>query len=527
MTGEFGLHAQRLAGLGYEPIPISLPTDGGNSPGKRPAQPRGWQTGCPVEQWPAFARYGVGILTRTTPGVDIDVKDRPLAEKIQELADRALGEAPYRIGAAPKRLMPFRLAGDPFPKIKVTWRGLGDEHHEPTKPPAVEILSDGQQFVALGVHPGTGSPYQWRRDPDLSLPRDLLPALDRDRAERFIRALAGALERHGGDGHQAVGRRRPGRDRSHAPGASYRRREASRGGVPGEDRQPGRPADHRRAGRRGPGAHGQRRSALRRLDPNRSRHQGRARRGRPVRLALVVEPVQQEQRSALAPEVGDFQSTADHRGDHLLGGTPVSDSFSAAFGEEWQQTAFTPTHEWQDVPEGAILPQGLEYNIDMTTGRKQARIQAAPEPEQARPRPRPDSKGGAVIPGPGAKAPLKPYPGIRLCDMKPNLLANEIIQGLLSRSGFGEVHAAAGGGKTAIIVDMMLHVAAGIEYRGRRTEMQPVVYVALEGHAGIENRVVAAAAHLGIDDAAFELLKVSDSFRNPEAAARVARPQRS
>jgi hypothetical protein len=35
---------------------------------------------------------------------------------------------------------------------------------------------------------------------------------------------------------------------------------------------------------------------------------------------------------------------------------------------------FTPTDEWQDVPDGAILPGGLHYRVDVTTGRKQARL---------------------------------------------------------------------------------------------------------------------------------------------------------
>ena len=197
MTGYFGLHAERLAAYGYDVIPISLPTDGGNSPGKRPAQSQGWTAGLRREAWPAFARYGVGVLTRNTPALDIDVLDPWLVEKIQSLADQALGDAPYRIGAAPKRLVPYRLAGARFGKIKLIWRGLCDEPHEPNAPPAVELLSDGQQFVALGVHPGTGQPYQWHRDPDLEIPHGLLPALDRAKAERFMRALAGALEHNG------------------------------------------------------------------------------------------------------------------------------------------------------------------------------------------------------------------------------------------------------------------------------------------------------------------------------------------
>jgi AAA domain len=45
---------------------------------------------------------------------------------------------------------------------------------------------------------------------------------------------------------------------------------------------------------------------------------------------------------------------------------------------------FVPTDDWQDVPEDAILPPGLEININLETGRKQARIpngHAAPKVE--------------------------------------------------------------------------------------------------------------------------------------------------
>ncbi len=35
---------------------------------------------------------------------------------------------------------------------------------------------------------------------------------------------------------------------------------------------------------------------------------------------------------------------------------------------------FAPTKQWQDVPEGAVLPPGLQVEIDMATGRQRARI---------------------------------------------------------------------------------------------------------------------------------------------------------
>jgi hypothetical protein len=196
----FAEHAARLAEYGYEPIPISRPTDRGEGAGKRPAMPEGWQRGCPREDWPRYATCGVGILTRNTPALDVDVLLPELAGAIQDVADRMLGDAPYRIGQAPKRLLPYRLAGEPFPKLKLEWkRGLGADLYPPGKLPGVEVLSEGQQFVSLGVHPATRKPYEWHRDPALSLPHGLLPGRGHADFARFLRHLAGVLRRLGAE----------------------------------------------------------------------------------------------------------------------------------------------------------------------------------------------------------------------------------------------------------------------------------------------------------------------------------------
>jgi hypothetical protein len=116
--------------------------------------------------------------------------------------------------------------------------------------------------------------------------------------------------------------------------------------------------------------------------------------------------------------------------------------------------------------------------LDLDRARKER------EQEQEQPPPNSASK-------PNGPAPV--YQLSRLRDLKPNLTCNDLIKGMLPARGVGEVHADSSGGKTAIVVDMMLHVGEGREYRDRRTIKTPVVYVALEGHAGIENRVLAAA----------------------------------
>jgi hypothetical protein len=52
---------------------------------------------------------------------------------------------------------------------------------------------------------------------------------------------------------------------------------------------------------------------------------------------------------------------------------------------------------------------------------------------------------------------------------------------------------------------------------------QAVVYIALEGHAGIDNRVIAARDELGIvSPVPFALVKISDNFREAATARRVA-----
>jgi hypothetical protein len=114
-----------------------------------------------------------------------------------------------------------------------------------------------------------------------------------------------------------------------------------------------------------------------------------------------------------------------------------------------------------------------------------------------------------------------------LKDLQPNLASQFVIKDLLPRDGLGCCYAQPGAGKTAIVIDMALHVAAGRPYRGRRVEHQPVVFVALEGHSGICNRVIAAARHLGIEDVPFGVIKAVESFRNPGTAARVAATARA
>jgi hypothetical protein len=182
--------APTLEACGFEPIPITLPTDRHPQAGKAPAV-TAWQQGGAVSRWLAeHGHRGTGILTRRTPTLDLDIGQVGAAEAVEQLAFQMLGAAPIRIGRAPRRALVFRT-DQPFPKVEGrAFRLLGsDESHK------VEVLADGQQFVAFGQHPNTGRPYFWPDWSLLNLEHDDLPELSEARAQAFVIAAEALLER--------------------------------------------------------------------------------------------------------------------------------------------------------------------------------------------------------------------------------------------------------------------------------------------------------------------------------------------
>src|SRR5262245_45959530 len=102
----------------------------------------------------ADARPGelsTGIRTRYTPGFDIDIRDESVAIQVEQALLNMIsngGTILKRVGLPPKRLIPFRC-GTPFKKLVATFRAPDDVVHK------VEVLCDGQQFVAEGIHEDT------------------------------------------------------------------------------------------------------------------------------------------------------------------------------------------------------------------------------------------------------------------------------------------------------------------------------------------------------------------------------------
>ena len=133
-----------------------------------------------------------GVITRDTPAIDIDVLDGAVADELQKLAERMIGDSSVRTGRAPKRALLFRT-DTPFDKITTpVFVSPDGRTHK------VEILGWGQQIVVHGIHPETLAPYTWKAaelGPDLKI--GALPLLSAKKASEFIAAAAQCMSAHG------------------------------------------------------------------------------------------------------------------------------------------------------------------------------------------------------------------------------------------------------------------------------------------------------------------------------------------
>ena len=168
---NYGNVAARLLDNGYQPLPIRPNT-------KRPAISR-WST-CPInasqtDDWSQnFADCGVGLRTGHLVGVDIDLMDPDLAHQAMAIVTSSLGDTLMRVGLWPKRLLLYRTA-IPIPKLKVG---------------KIEVLGTGQQFVAFGIHPDTGRPYDWPLgESPLDVPLADLPEVNLTAIEALLAEL--------------------------------------------------------------------------------------------------------------------------------------------------------------------------------------------------------------------------------------------------------------------------------------------------------------------------------------------------
>ena len=179
-NGYLAKHGEKLIDNGYQIVPII--------PGEKQPIEKGWQKFKAdkkmLKSWLSngYRRAGgVGIITRNTPAIDIDVRDQEVADQVEAFVREMIGDGPLRVGRAPKRLMVFRT-DTPFSKMtSKKYRDFEGDLHQ------IEILCDGQQFVAYHIHPDTKAPYYWPDNPGpVGTEYDDLPTLSKHEAEKVI-----------------------------------------------------------------------------------------------------------------------------------------------------------------------------------------------------------------------------------------------------------------------------------------------------------------------------------------------------
>ena len=187
MSGFLESHGPKLQKRLYNLVPIAQ--------GKKAPNLKRWQTfeSSPVLVKAWINKYkgtaaGVGILTAQFPAIDIDVEDEEIVDKVFEFIKSRHDVAFYRQGQPPRLLIPFRLGGNPaFRKLaSAKYADEFDVEHR------VEVLAEGQQYVAYHTHPDTHQPYTWFDptglpcDGPIALSSQRLPTLSLGEAEDVI-----------------------------------------------------------------------------------------------------------------------------------------------------------------------------------------------------------------------------------------------------------------------------------------------------------------------------------------------------
>lgn len=136
-----------------------------------------------LERWARNRYYGgLGVLGEFNPGIDIDVQDPAIVDKIVAWCREHIGEAPVRLGNAPRVLIPCAAPpGGLGPDSSAKYQGPEGVTHQ------IEIKAKGQQWVAYGKHPGTGKPYTWAGGELHEVDSDLLPTLTGAKIEALFK----------------------------------------------------------------------------------------------------------------------------------------------------------------------------------------------------------------------------------------------------------------------------------------------------------------------------------------------------
>jgi Bifunctional DNA primase/polymerase, N-terminal len=134
-----------------------------------------------LRQYPDHVRTGI-LCGNDLVAIDIDAPTEAVSERLfARLTEMipAAERAPRRTGKAPK-VMVLLGATEPGDKSATPEFIIDGQKHQ------VEVLRDGQQFVAFGDHVETGKPYRWDNGSPLEIGPGDLPAITNDGIAAFL-----------------------------------------------------------------------------------------------------------------------------------------------------------------------------------------------------------------------------------------------------------------------------------------------------------------------------------------------------
>lgn len=91
-----------------------------------------------------------------------------------------------------------------------------------------------------------------------------------------------------------------------------------------------------------------------------------------------------------------------------------------------------------------------------------------------------------------------------------------LIKGLLYRRSYASLFGAPGEGKTFVALDISYHVAASLDWQGKRVRGGMVVYLPYEGRGGLAGRVLALRQRYGDKDVPFYIADAAFNLRTTE-----------
>jgi hypothetical protein len=128
-----------------------------------------------------YAGRNLGIVCGRVVGIDLDADNPAKAAQLKALAEKHLGSTPFqRVGRSPRTLLLYRpAAGEIIASMRIF--------------DCIDVLSGGRQFIAFGIHPDTGKPYEWIADSPETMRLDDVPEITAAAVKAFADAVSKAL----------------------------------------------------------------------------------------------------------------------------------------------------------------------------------------------------------------------------------------------------------------------------------------------------------------------------------------------